>query len=55
MRILFSVLILITQQFSIGHQGNHDQAAKENIKTGMILYQIDAITIIECQNTIMKS
>ena len=48
---------MIIQQFSIGHQGNHDQAAKENIKTGMILYQIDAIidAIIECLNTIKKS
>ena len=55
MIILFSVFILITQQFLIGHQGNHDQAANENIKTGMVRNQFDAITIIECQNTIMKS
>ena len=32
MRILFSIFALVTQQFSIVHQGNH---AKENIKTGM--------------------
>jgi len=34
MKILFSVFILLTQQFSIGHPGNHDNAAKEKIKTG---------------------
>ena len=37
MRILFSIFVLITQQFSIGHQGSHDQAGKNNLKTGILL------------------
>ena len=34
MKFLFSILILVTQQFSVGHQAKHEKAPEKNLKTG---------------------